>query len=146
LELGIDWTELGRKERYVDQLISFYFWQVKQTLATHQEAGPRFFVTYGTAGFAERTSEGVGANTRFKPAFIPPLFPVLGFGAQHVVARYAAVRVDAQLIVLWGEVPVTGRLSAGVSIPIVQRVPLDVVRLKPDTTYEESLRALRSLR
>ena len=116
-ELGVDWTDLGRDERYVDQMMWFYFWQVKQVLAA-PASGPRFFVTYGTAGWAERTSERFGADTRFKAAFIPPLFPLLGFGGQHVLAKYAAVRVEAQLIVLWGEVPVTGRLSGGVSIPI----------------------------
>jgi hypothetical protein len=102
-ELGMDWTDLGRKERYVDQIIGFYFWQVKHVLNTRDKAGPRLFATYGTAGWFER---------------VPPLFPVIGFGGQQVIAKHAAVRVEAQLIVLWGEVPVTGRLSGGVSIPI----------------------------
>lgn len=50
-ELGVDWRDLGRKERYVDQAMWSYFWQVKQTLATQEEAGPSLFVTYGTVGW-----------------------------------------------------------------------------------------------
>jgi len=117
-ELGIDWTDVARRERYVDQLMWFYFWQVKQSFAAQAETGPRFFVTYGTAGWVERSGEGAGANRRFKPALIPPLFPTFGAGGQAVIGKYAAVRVEAQLVVLWGEVPVTGRLSGGVSIPL----------------------------
>jgi hypothetical protein len=116
-EAGIDWMELGRKERYVDQVMWFYFWQVKQALATHEQAGPRFFVTYGTAGWVERTGDGAGPNPRFTPGFIPPLAPLLGFGGEHVVATHAAVRVEAQLVWLLGTL-VQPRFSGGVSVPI----------------------------
>lgn len=111
-EVAIDWRDLGRKKRYVDQMTWFYFWQVKQELATQDEAGPRFFVTYGAAGGAIRASDANG----FSSAFMPPVFPLLGFGGQHVVAKYAAVRVDGQVWLLgkW----VKPRFSGSVSVPI----------------------------
>ena len=112
-EAELDWMELGRKWRFPDQVIWLYFWQVKQALATHG-SGPRFFVTYGTAGWVERTSHD---GKRFDSGFIPPLAPMLGFGGDHVVAKHAAVRVDAQLVWLLGTL-VQPRFSGGVSIPI----------------------------
>jgi len=121
VEFEVDWIELGRRMRYrksTDQPIWFYFWQVKHTLNTRDESGPRLFATYGTAGLVSRGSEGVGTSARFTSEFLPPLFPMIGFGGQQVVAKHAAVRVDAQLVWTFTEIVVMPRFSVGVSIPI----------------------------
>src|SRR3989304_5689718 len=47
-EAAADWTELVRAQRYVDQVMWFYYWQVKHTVWS--EANSTIFATYGTAG------------------------------------------------------------------------------------------------
>jgi hypothetical protein len=112
-EAELDWMDLGRTSRFSDQVIWLYFWQVKQMLVAENHPEPRFFVTYGTSGIAERTSAGGHLGSRL----IPPVFPILGFGGQHAVGKHLIIRVDAQLI--WFlESLITPRFSGGVSIPI----------------------------
>jgi hypothetical protein len=121
-EIGVDWMELAqRMRRYPkssDQVMWFYFWQMKHALNTRDESGPRLFAAYGTAGLVLRGLQGFGSDARFTSELIPPLFPMIGFGGQHVVAKHAAVRVDAQLVWTFTGIVVMPRFSAGMSIPI----------------------------
>jgi hypothetical protein len=113
-EIEVDATSLGRKERYVDELRWLYFWEVKQTLKRRDKVGSDLFVTYGTAGYIETTSPDA---RQFGSAFSAPFSPLGGFGGEYHFAKYAAIRVDAQVIWLLG-IAVQPRLSGGVSIPI----------------------------
>jgi hypothetical protein len=115
VEGGLDWTDALNKQHYADQLVWFFFWQMKQTLWS-DAASSRLFATYGTAGWIERQSVPPG---RLRLLAIPPILPIVGIGWQQVVGKYVAVRIDGQLL-LW---PFEGgialpRVSAGVSVPI----------------------------
>jgi hypothetical protein len=127
-EVEFDWMDLNRTRRLSDQLSWFYFLQARQSLAGRNRKQPALFLTYGTAGWIERSSakreitlpdgRRVGIP-HFRAYLMPPIFPIVGLGGQRVISRYAAVRVDAQLLLLYGGLrPATGRFSAGVSIPI----------------------------
>lgn len=114
IEGGIDWTDALNSRHYADQLVWFYFWQMKQTLWSDGASG--LFATYGTAGWIERQSVPPG-RLRLLP--VPPFLPMVGISAQKAVAEYIAVRVDGQLLVWPFESGIAvPRISAGVSIPI----------------------------
>jgi hypothetical protein len=114
VEGELDWTDALNTRHYADQFVWFFFWQVKQTLWS--DGASSLFATYGSAGWIERQSVPPG-RLRLLP--IPPILPIVGIGGQKVVAKYIAIRGDAQLL-LWPfengiAVP---RISAGVSVPI----------------------------
>jgi hypothetical protein len=115
VEGGLDWTDALNKQHYADQLVWFFFWQVKQTLWS-DGTSTRLFATYGTAGWIERQRVPPG---RLRLVVIPPILPIVGIGWQRVVAKYVVIRVDGQLA-FWpfeGGIAVP-RISAGMSVPI----------------------------
>ena len=121
VEGGLDWTDALNTEHYADQMTWFFFWQVKHTVWTDGTSS-RLFATYGTAGWIERQSVPPG---RLEPAIIPPILPIVGAGWQRVVGRYAAIRIDGQLLIG----PFEGanalpRVSGGVTIPIRRSIAL----------------------
>ena len=98
-----------------DQINWYYAVQLKQGFDTLRRTGSGLFATYGVAGFVVRTYSPRGGQN----SLVPPIFPFVGLGSQRVIARYAAVRGDAQVIVGYGEtVAALPRLSASISIPI----------------------------
>ena|SRR5687767_5450099 len=114
VEGGLDWTDAQNTRHYADQLVWFYFWQMKQTLWSDGASG--LFATYGSAGWIERQSVAPG-RLRLLP--IPPFLPIVGMSAQKVVAKYIAIRGDGQLLVWPFESGIAvPRISAGVSVPI----------------------------
>jgi hypothetical protein len=115
IEGELDWTDALTAQHYADQMVWFFFWQVKQTLWSDGTSSS-LFATYGTAGWIERQSVPPG---RLDSLLIPPILPIVGTGWQQLVAKYIALRVDGQLL-LWPfesgfAVP---RISGGVSVPI----------------------------
>ena len=114
VEGGVDWTDARNTQRYADQKVWFFFWQVKQRLWSDEASG--VFATYGSAGWFERQSVPPG-RLRLLP--VPPILPIVGISGHKVVAKYLAIRGDGQLVVWPSE---TGfavpRISAGVSVPI----------------------------
>jgi hypothetical protein len=115
VEGGLDWTDALNKEHYADQLVWFFFWQVKQTLWSDGTSS-RLFATYGTAGWIERQRVPPG---RLRLMTIPPILPIVGICRQQVVAKYVAIRIDGQLVIWPFERGIAlPRISAGVSVPI----------------------------
>jgi hypothetical protein len=114
VEGGIDWTDALNTRHYADQLVWFFFWQIKQTLWS--DGASSVFATYGSAGWIEWQSVPPG-RLRLLP--IPPFVPIVGISAQKVVAEFIAIRVDGQLLVWPFESGIAvPRISAGVSVPI----------------------------
>ena len=115
VEAGLDWTDAFNAQDNSEQVMWFYFWQVKQTLRSRGNSSS-LFATYGTAGLTGRTFVSPG---RLDTWLLPPILPMAGIGWQQVVAKYMAFRVDGQLVLGPFEggsgVP---RISVGVSIPI----------------------------
>jgi hypothetical protein len=101
--------------RMSEQVIWFFFWQVKQILWS-EGTSSSLFATYGTAGLTGRTPV---SPSRLDTWLLPPILPIVGIGWQQVVAKYMAIRGDGQLVIGPFEggnlVP---RISVGVSIPI----------------------------
>jgi hypothetical protein len=93
-EVGLD-PKVGRN--------GLYFVQARQTLA--RSRGMKGFATFGAGSFS-------GAAL--------PDFPSVGLGWQFDAAKYAALRVDGQLLlgVRADATRVITRLSAGVAIPM----------------------------
>jgi hypothetical protein len=114
VEGQLDWTD-ALNTRDSEQVIWFFFWQVKQTLWS-EGTSSSLFATYGTAGLSGRTPVSPG---RLDSWLLPPILPIIGIGWQQVVAKYMAIRGDGQLVIRPFEggslVP---RISVGVSIPI----------------------------
>jgi hypothetical protein len=108
VEGGLDWTDALNTHYDSEQVIWFFFWQVKQTLWSDGTSSS-LFATYGTAGFTGRTTVSPGHLDTW---LLPPILPMVGIGWQQVVG-------DGQLVVGPFEggnaVP---RITVGVSIPI----------------------------
>ena len=113
-EGGLDWTDALHTRHWADQIIWFYFWQMKHTIWTDRRTS--VFATYGTSGWIERQSVPPG---RLKPAVVPPFLPLVGAGTQHVIASRMAIRVDGQVLI-WPFESGTlfPRVGAGVTVPI----------------------------
>jgi hypothetical protein len=117
LELQLDWTDLLRKTRYVDQQTWFYSWQVRHDFA-RRDPRSALFVSYGTLGWIERGQE-YGAHDRFTAYVVLPFLPLVGIGGQRVLDRYVAIRGDLQFMIWPFEVGVVHpRMSASVTVPI----------------------------
>ena len=115
VEGQLDWMEAFDTRRQIDDLIWFYFWQVKHRLGS--DAGPSsVFATYGTAGWASWTSSRRGRE----PAWLfPPIVPIVGLGWQQVTARHTAVRLDVQFLIgAFEGAAVMPRIGAGIFIPV----------------------------
>jgi hypothetical protein len=114
VEGGLEWTDALNAEHYADQIIWFFFWQVKHALWTDEAS--HVFATYGTAGWAERQSVPPG---RLESSIVPPILPIVGVGWQRVVAKHLAIRCDGQLLIGPFEgVNIVPRVSVGGTIPI----------------------------
>ena len=112
LEFELDAT---RSRPQDDQVIWFYSLQLNHLFGPSRRTGSRIYASYGLAGLVVRTYSPRGHRS----GLIPPIYPIVGLGWQRAISRYAAFRVDAQLMFPYGEaVGITPRLSGGVSIPI----------------------------
>jgi hypothetical protein len=114
IEAGLDWTDAFHTRQLADQIVWFYFWQMKHTVWANRRTS--VFATYGTSGWIERQSVPPG---RLKSSVLPPFLPLVGAGTQHVIASRMAIRFDAQFLI-W---PFEGgllfpRIGAGVTVPI----------------------------
>lgn len=114
VEGGLDWTDALHTRHWADQIVWFYFWQMKHEVWTDRRSS--VFATYGTSGWIERQSVPPG---RLEPFVVPPFLPLVGAGTQHVIATRMAIRFDAQFLI-W---PFEGgtlfpRVGAGVTVPI----------------------------
>ena len=118
VEGQLDWTDALNAHRLSDEIVWFYYWQTKQTLWSGRNTSG-LFATYGTAGWSERNSVGFDVP-RFESSLIPPILPMVGVGWQQVVAKYFAIRADAQLVIApFGDlIPLVPRASIGLSVPI----------------------------
>ena len=112
LEFELDAT---RSRPQDDQISWFYSLQLKQLFGVSRRTGSGIFASYGLAGLVVRTYSPRG----YRSGLIPPIYPIVGLGWQHALSRYAALRVDAQLMFPYAEaVGIAPRFSGGVSIPI----------------------------
>ena len=114
IEGGLDWTDAFHTRHWADQIVWFYFWQMKHNVWT--DGRTSVFATYGTSGWIERQSVPPG---RLKPSVVLPFLPLVGAGTQHVIASRMAIRFDGQFLI-W---PFEGgtlfpRVGAGVTVPI----------------------------
>jgi hypothetical protein len=114
IEGGLDWTDAFHTRHLADQIVWFYFWQMKHNVWT--DGRTSVFATYGTSGWIERQSVPPG---RLKLSVVPPFLPLVGAGTQHVIANRMAIRFDGQFLI-W---PFEGgtlfpRIGAGVTVPI----------------------------
>jgi hypothetical protein len=114
IEGGLDWTDALHSRHLPDQIVWFYFWQMKHNVWNDERT--TVFATYGTSGWIERQSVPPG---RLEPFVVPPFLPLVGVGTQHVIASRMAIRFDAQFMI-W---PFEGgtvfpRAGAGVTVPI----------------------------
>lgn len=114
IEGGLDWTDALHTRHWPDQIVWFYFWQMKHNVWT--DGRNSVFATYGTSGWIERQSVPPG---RLEPFVVPPFLPLVGAGTQHVIASRVAIRFDAQFLI-W---PFEGgtvfpRVGAGLTVPI----------------------------
>ena len=133
IESGFDSLEFDRSS-YGNSWTSMYFAHVKQTIRAGTERMPSIFATYGGAGILYHshfngqtfnTSDGrvYTSPERSNTDVSRPFIASAGIGMQQVIAKYAAVRVEAQLMVVpeylgAGASAFGGRVSAGVSVPI----------------------------
>lgn len=113
-EVGADWTDAHHDQRWADQIMWFYFWQMKHPVWADRRTS--VFATYGTSGWIERQSVPPG---RLRAATVPPFLPLVGTSVEQAVARRASVRFDVQVLI-W---PFEGgtvfpRVSGGVAVPI----------------------------
>jgi hypothetical protein len=127
-EVEVDSTGASREVPHADEVRWIYALQTRIMLGSVGRT--TVFATFGGSGWADRKSREaeqivqpdgtIVRRMRWKTSFAPPVLPTVGIGARHVVARYAAVRVDAQVMIGgFGDLrPVTGRLAAGVSVPL----------------------------
>lgn len=114
IEVGLDWTDALHTKRLADQVVWFYFWQMRHNFWTKGRTS--LFATYGTSGWIDRTTAPPG---RLKLAVVPPFLPLVGAGAQHVLASRLAVRVDGQFRIWPFETGlVAARVAASVVVPI----------------------------
>lgn len=115
-EFGIDWRDLGRRQREPDQLPWVYFVGGRQLLASIPNRRSSVFVLYGVTGWADRSMTMSGLST----SFYPPLLPTGGVAWQVQMGQRAALRGDAQLIWLFSDdlPPAIARIVVGVSIPV----------------------------
>lgn len=113
-EVGLDWTDALHRERWADQIMWLYFWQMKHTIWADRRTS--VFATYGTSGWIQRQSVPPG---RLKPAVVPPFLPVLGLSSQHVMSSRVAIRLDGQILI-WPFESGTlfARVGAGVTVPV----------------------------
>lgn len=114
IEVGADWTDALHARRWADQIMWFYFWQMKHPIwADHRTS---VFATYGTSGWVERQSVPPG---RLRAAVVLPFMPLAGMSTQHAMARRVAVRLDGQVLI-WPFESGTlfARVSGGVTVPI----------------------------
>lgn len=128
-EVEADSMGAGRDKPYADELTWIYSLQAKHVFAG-RAARTSLFATYGATGWAERsrkpserikTADGTFViRERWGTSFCLPVLPTIGFGGQHVLMRFLAVRVEGVLMFGVGEDlrPVTGRLSVGGSVPV----------------------------
>jgi hypothetical protein len=86
--------------------------QVRQRFGNRGGSSWRPFATYGAAG--------VFAHYEEESFVSPPLIGLVGAGADRSIGGGMAVRIEAQAVMVV-VVPVTLRLSAGISIPIGAR-------------------------
>jgi hypothetical protein len=117
LELQLDWSDVLRDQRYVDQQTWFYSWQARHSFA-HREPRSALFFSYGTLGWVQREQE-YGNPDGFNSAVILPFLPLVGLGGQRVLGAHAAIRGDVQFLLWPFETgAVHPRLSGGVTIPL----------------------------
>lgn len=116
-ELGADWTDALHEQHWADQIVWFYFWQMKHQIWTDRSTS--IFATYGTAGWVERQSVPPG---RLRAALVPPFLPLVGVSAQRAAATSVAVRFDGQILI-WPFESGTlfPRISVGVTVPLGRR-------------------------
>jgi len=113
-EVGVEWTEVGRRQLLPDQIVWLYSVQARHVLQAIDRDDSFWFATYGVAGWVERDGTFTGLETRV----VPPFAPLTGIGGQRRVSRHLAIRGDAGLVWMFGsEVPLaTPRLTGGLSI------------------------------
>ena len=85
LEGGVDWTDAFNPQDLSEQVMWFYFWQVKHTLRSDRTSS--LFASYGTAGLTGRTLVSPGQVDAW---LLPPILPIVGLGWQRVVATRMA--------------------------------------------------------
>lgn len=116
LEGGLDWTDALHTRQRPDQIVWFYFWQMKHTLWT--DGRTSVFATYGTSGWAERTTARADPGD-LELSAIEPLVPLVGAGTQHVIASRLAIRLEGQLLIWQFESGTfIARVGVGVTIPV----------------------------
>jgi hypothetical protein len=126
-EVEVDSMGPSRDQPYADEVKWIYALQTR--IRVVGRARTSAFATLGTTGWADLTTREIeqipqpdGTIERrmgFKTAFAPPLLPTVGIAVRHVLARYVAIRGDAQLMIGIGDLrPVTGRVAVGLSVPI----------------------------
>lgn len=116
-EVAVDWTDALHDQHWADQIVWFYFWQMKHQIWTDRSTS--VLATYGTAGWVERQSVPPG---RLRAALVPPFLPLVGVSAQRATATRVAIRLDGQVLI-WPFESGTlfPRVSVGITVPLGRR-------------------------
>jgi hypothetical protein len=130
LEVEVDKFRSPRA-RHADAVTGIYLIKAKHQLASLGHGRTSLFLTYGATGWFARTWRPPGLDRqpdgtflrrpeRWGTEIVVPVLPVMGFAGQHALTPHLAFRVEAQLIFGPYEdmLPVIGRVSTGVSVPI----------------------------
>lgn len=89
---------------------------MKHTLRT--DGRTAVFATYGTSGWAERTTARTDPG-RLELSAFEPLVPLVGAGTRHVTASRLAIRLEGQLLIWQFESGTfIARVGVGVTVPV----------------------------
>ena len=105
-----------------EDIKAFYGVQIRQTISRGARRGVEPFISYGALGIISRFSEhrcvqGRCFVTGTSTHIVPPLVGLIGAGVQYAVSPRLAVRVEAGGLVAF-VIPIGGRISVGLSVPI----------------------------